>query len=87
MVSTKVYTLCSDLKLDELDIWRLDPKKVSVNKMHDLIAKLYPQQCFADVCRVFGGEPFFLRHFGNWTWMEAIVLKIMRHFFAIMAAA
>lgn len=30
MVSTKVYTLCSDLKLDELDIWRLDPKKVSV---------------------------------------------------------
>ena len=28
--------------------------------MNDLIAKLYPQQCFADVCRVFGGELFFL---------------------------
>ena len=71
-------------KVADVNPTDLDPKKVSVNKMNDLIAKLYPQQCFADVCRVFAGDSFcgILE-----TWMEAIVLKIMRHFFAIMAAA
>jgi hypothetical protein len=55
--------------------------------MNDLIAKLYPQQCFADVCRVFGGELFFLVAFWKLDMDGSDCFEDHAALFAIMAAA